>query len=299
MVNLDLYRVFYTVAKCGSLTKAADQLFISQPAVSQAIKQLEMQLGGKLFNRLSRGMELTDPGGKKMFNIVSEIIERLAAAENEFSQISNNASGSIRISASDIFTTYKLMPYISEYHELYPDVSFSFINSNTRQSIELVKDNKADIGFVNLPIEDKNVLFTGQTGILHDVFIANNNFSHLFKKEIKLSNISTYPLILTDMNTSSRYEVDKFSASLNIKLAPEIEVSNISLMIELCKKGLGIACLPREYVKNELASGELTELNVVPKFPIRATGVIVNKEKNYSYAVAEFLKLLNKYENND
>ena len=77
MVNLELYRVFYTVAKCGSLTKAADQLFISQPAVSQAIKQLETQLGGKLFNRQSRGMELTDPAGKRMFEIVSEIIEKL------------------------------------------------------------------------------------------------------------------------------------------------------------------------------------------------------------------------------
>ena len=60
MINLELFRVFYTVAKCGSLTKAADELFISQPAVSQAIKQLEQQLGGKLFNRVSRGMELTD-----------------------------------------------------------------------------------------------------------------------------------------------------------------------------------------------------------------------------------------------
>ena len=62
MVDLDLYRVFYTVAKCGSLTKAAEELYISQPAVSQAIKQLETQLGGKLFNRVSRGRELTETG---------------------------------------------------------------------------------------------------------------------------------------------------------------------------------------------------------------------------------------------
>ena len=85
MVNLDLYRVFYTVAKCGSLTKAAEELFISQPAVSQAIKQLEQQLGGKLFNRVSRGMQLTETGGKQMFAIVSEIIEKLDKAEKDFS----------------------------------------------------------------------------------------------------------------------------------------------------------------------------------------------------------------------
>lgn len=299
MVNLDLYRVFYAVAKCGSLTKAANELFISQPAVSQAIKQLETQLGGKLFNRVSRGMELTEPGGKQMFEIVSQIIDKLSIAENEFSQISSNATGIIRISASDIFTTYKLMKYISEFHELYPQVTFSFINSTTKQSIELVKENKADIGFVNLPIEEKNVVFTGQIGILHDVFVANEKFAHLKDVSISLSNISSYPLILLDSSTTTRQEADKFVAALNAKLTPEIEVTTVALMIELAKRGLGVACVPKEFVIDELAEGKLFELNVQPTLPVRATGVIVNKDKNYSFAVSEFLKLLNKYENND
>lgn len=298
MVNLDLYRVFYAVAKCGSLTKAADELFISQPAVSQAIKQLESQLGGKLFNRLSRGMELTE-GGKKMFQIVSDIIDSLSVAENEFSQLTENAAGTIRISASDLFTTYKLMKYISEFHLSYPNVTFSFTNSTTRKSIELVKENKVDIGFVNLPINDKNVLFTGQTGILNDIFVASSKYSHLLDKEIKLADVSSYPLILLDGSTSSRVETDKFAQDLNIKLTPEIEVSSFPLMIALAKEGFGIACVPREYVINELENRELFELNVTPAFPVRATGVIVNKDKNYSFSVAEFLKLLNKYENND
>lgn len=299
MVNLDLYRIFYAVAKCGSITKASEQLFISQPAISQAIKQLETQLGGKLFNRLSKGMELTDPGGKQMFKIVSETLDKLSTAESDFYQISRTDFGSIRISASDIFTTYKLMKYISEYHEIYPDVSFSFINSTTRQSIELVRDNKADIGFVNLPVEDKNVVFTGQIGMVNDIFVANKKFAKLIEKEIKLADISNYPLILLDTTTTSRQEIDKFINGLSLKLTPEIEVSTVGLMIELAKKGLGIACVPKEYVVDELESGELFQLNVTPFLPVRATGVIVNKEKNYSFAVAEFLKLLNKYEQND
>ncbi len=299
MVDLDLYRVFYTVAKCGSLTKAADQLFISQPAVSQAIKQLEIQLGGKLFNRVSRGMELTDPGGKQMFETVSQIIEKLSIAENEFSQISSNASGSIRISASDLFTAYKLMKYITEFHELYPNVSFLFTNSNTRQSIDLIKDNKADIGFVKLPIEDKSVLFTGQIGFLNDVFVVSKKFEDLANKHLKLSDLSNYPLILLDSTTSARQELDRFCNTLSIKLIPEIEVSSVSLMLELTKRGFGIACIPHEYILNELENGELLQLNVAPVLPRFATGVIVNKDKNYSFAVAEFLKLLNKYENND
>ncbi|MBR3863822.1 MAG: LysR family transcriptional regulator [Clostridia bacterium] len=300
MVNLELYRVFYTVAKCGSLTKAADQLFISQPAVSQAIKQLESQLGGKLFNRQSRGMQLTDPAGKKMFEIVSEIIEKLTVAENEFNEINTHTSGSVRISAADTLTTYKLMKYISEYHEMYPSVSFAFRNSTTRQSIELIKENQADIGFVNLPIEDKGVVFTGQTGIIADIFVASpKKFAHLNEKHIELDNLSNYPIIMLNTTTTTRQEIDKFLSDLSVKLVPEIEVSSVSLMIALAKEGLGIACVPKDYVAEELKTGELFQLNVTPSFPVRVTGVIVNKDRNYSQAVAEFLKLLNKYENND
>ena len=82
MVNLELYRVFYTVARCGSLTKAAEELFISQPAVSQAVKQLETQLGTTLFNRTHRGMELSVQGGKLIYKKVEDALGLLESAEN-------------------------------------------------------------------------------------------------------------------------------------------------------------------------------------------------------------------------
>jgi len=87
MVNLELYRVFYTVAKCGSLTRAAEELFISQPAVSQAIKQLEGQLDTPLFNRTHRGMELSEQGGKQIFDIVERALGQLETAENKLKEI--------------------------------------------------------------------------------------------------------------------------------------------------------------------------------------------------------------------
>lgn len=297
MVNLDLYRVFYTVARCGSLTKAAEELYISQPAVSQAIKQLERQLGGKLFNRVARGMELTEDGGKKMFEIVSEVLEKLDKAENDFSAISTVATGNIRISASDTFVTHYLMKYIVEYHAAYPNVNLTFINSSSKQSLELIKSNKADVAFVSIPFDEKGVTFTGQTGRLHDIFAANNDFSHLFGREIKLEALTNYPLLMLDASTSTRQEIDRFAGDLNIKLTPEYELSSVELIVEMAKRGMGIACVPREYIEDEIAAGTLTELNVSPAFPNRMTGVVVNKEKNYSYALSQFLKLLNKYEN--
>ena len=91
MVNLDLYRVFYTVAKKGSLTKAAEELYISQPAVSQAVKQLENQLGVNLFNRTHRGVELSEEGGRRIFENVERALRLLEEAEDSL-----NAGGEAR-----------------------------------------------------------------------------------------------------------------------------------------------------------------------------------------------------------
>ena len=112
MVNLELYRVFYAVARCGSLTKAAEELYISQPAVSQAVKQLENQLGGKLFIRTHRGMELSEPGGRQMFEAVEQALRILDGAEARYAELKNTATGVLRICASDTVATHFLIDYI-------------------------------------------------------------------------------------------------------------------------------------------------------------------------------------------
>ena len=120
MVNLELYRVFYTVAKCGSLTKAAEELFISQPAVSQAVKQLENQMGATLFNRTHRGMELSVQGGKLIFKKVEEALNLLDSAENTLIELKTTATGTIRVGATDSIFSNILADKIAEYHERYP-----------------------------------------------------------------------------------------------------------------------------------------------------------------------------------
>jgi DNA-binding transcriptional LysR family regulator len=293
MVNLELFRVFYTVAKCGSITKAADELFISQPAVSQAIKQLESQLGGKLFNRVSRGMELTENGGKQVFEYVEKAISLLEKAEGKFSELNETAVGSLRISAPDTIITHILMNYIIKFHEEFPNVSVSFLNSTSRETIEAVKSGKADIGFINLPIEESGVTFTGQMCKLNDVFVASEQFSELKGKKIPLSSLSNYPLLMLEQNTATRQEFISFTNTLGVDLTPEFELSSLELCVEMAKSGLGITCVSREFVKEELKSGKLFELDVQPALPVRAIGVILPKDKELNYGLSSFLKLLN------
>ena len=299
MINLELFRVFYTVAKCKSITKAAEELFISQPAVSQAIKSLENQIGGKLFNRVSRGMELTEPGGKEMFEKVKEAIELLDSAEKNFSDMKEVASGSVRIAAAANVINFFLIKYIKMFREKYPNVALTFLNGTSKECMELVKEDKADVGFANLPITSGGVTFTGQTGKVHDVFVASDKFSELFDKDINLGYLSNYPLMMLDSSTMTRNNIDEFLSDHNIKLSPDMEFGSVEILTSLAVNGLGIACVPKEYVLDEIESGKLKVLSVTPSLPTRAIGVVINKQKTYGFAVNEFLKILNTYEETD
>ena len=177
MVNLELYRVFYTVAKCGSLTRAAEELYISPPAVSQSVKQLENQLGVSLFNRTHRGMELSAQGGKLIFDEVERALALFNEAENRIAQTKASATGTIRIGASDTIFEYFLADKIVDFHERFPAVKIELMADFTPDTIEKLKANRCDIAFVNLPITvEPELHLYGNCMRLNDVFITGEKF---------------------------------------------------------------------------------------------------------------------------
>ena len=293
MVNLELYRVFYTVAKCGSLTKAAEELFISQPAVSQAIKQLETQLGGKLFNRTHKGMELTETGGKQIFSTVEKALKLFEDAESKYAELKDTATGIVRICASDTVSTHFLLPYIKEYHEKYPNVNLILQNGTSSETIDLLKNNKGDIGFVNLPIDDSDIHLSNTVMQLHDTFVCSEKFKELTENTIDLQKLQEYPLLMLELSTATRQAIVSFAHAHGVHLHPEIELASLELMVELAKNGIGIACIPREFVGHELFEEKsLLEIITNPALPTRAIGLALPKDQNMTYAVKEFVKML-------
>ena len=291
MVNLELYRVFYTVAKCGSLTRAADELFISQPAVSQAIKQLEGQLGVSLFNRTHRGMELSEQSEKQIFPIVERALRELDEAENKLKEMNTTATGTIRISASDTIFSYALIDKIAEYHEKYPEVKLNLINCITTETLELLKNNRCDVAFLNLPVDDKDFVLSSVMMPLHDTFVANEKYATLSESVQPLKSMHDYPLLMLGANTVTRKAIINFSHSIGVHLHPEIECGSLELMIKLAGNGVGIACVPREYVRRELEEGSLLEIKTEPALPARSVGIAFPKNQPISFAVREFLKM--------
>ncbi len=291
MVNLDLYRVFYTVAKCGSLTKAAEELYISQPAVSQSVKQLENQLGVSLFNRTHRGMELSQQGGKLIFQEVEGALKLLCQAENRIAEMKESAAGSIRIGASDTIFKYFLADKIVDFHEKFPAVKIELLADFTPDTIEKLKANRCDVAFVNLPvdIEDELVL-DGHNARLNDIFIAGEKYASLAGGVLSLAHLKDEPLVFMDKNTVARRALDGFLDLVGVGLSPSIEVGSWDLMKRLVERGMGIGVIPREYAKRELAEGRLSEIKTDPVLPARAVGMLLSKDRPVSYALHSFIE---------
>ena len=290
MVNLDLYRVFYTVAKCGSLTKAAEELYISQPAVSQSIKQLENQLGISMFNRTHRGMELSAQGGKVIFSEVERALALLKDAQKRIEQINNSASGTIRVGASDTIFEYFLADKIVEYHQKFPEVKIELIAGYTPDTIEQLKTDRCDVAFVNLPITvDQELQLYGNCMRLNDVFIAGNKYKEELNAPVTLSQLKQYPLILLGKDTVARQSLDNFLGSMGIDLQPFMEIGSWDLMKRLVQSGMGLGVIPREYAATALADGTLFEVKTDPALPVRSVGMLLKKNASVSYALHSFI----------
>jgi len=296
MVNLELYRVFYTVAKCGSLTKAAEELYISQPAVSQSIKQLENQLGVRLFNRTHKGMELSAQGGQLIFDEVEQALELLNAAENRMSEMRTSASGLIRIWASDTIFEYFLSDKIVDFHERFPSVKIELMADFTPDTIEKLKANRCDVAFVNLPIEvDEALSLQGNCMRLNDIFIAGEKYKDLANGDtVLLADLKKYPLIMMDKHTVARRALDNFLGAHGVDLQPSIEVGSWDLMKRLVIRGMGIGIIPREYAMDGLDADDLYEVQTDPALPTRSVGMLLPKNTHVSYALHSFLEFVKK-----
>ena len=292
MVNLELYRVFYTVAKCGSLTKAAQELYISQPAVSQAIRQLENQLGTTLFNRVHKGMELTKQGGELVFEDVSRALQLLDGVESRLSELKKSATGTLRIGASETIFQYILADKLVKYHALYPDVKFELLSDVSPITIEQLKTDRCDVGFLNFPIpEDEGIVVRQTITLLNDVFIGGKGFERFRGRQVPLWELQKEPLLLMEPHTVARSAVDHFCTSLGIRFRPAIEVDSWGFMKKLVAEGMGIGCIPREYMQPEAGDGSIFEIEVSPTMPSRSVGVALPKNTSISYALRAFLEL--------
>lgn len=288
-IDLELYRIFYTVAKHKHMTKASRELHISQPAISQSIKKLEDQLGGTLFLRSNKGMELTEEG-KMFYEYVKGALELINNAENEFTSFKDLSKGEIKIGCSTTLTKLVLMDALKDFHLEYPNININITNDLTSNLINDLKLGKLDFVIFNESNIKETNLNLEKIKELKQGFIYNPEF---YDDNVNnFEDLNNVPLILQKEESNSRKLLNYIALQNNVKLIPKMEVVSQELITEFTNIGLGIGFAIIDLAKRNCEN--LNELNINKKIPNINIYLATNKSVSLTFASKMFIKYLKK-----
>ena len=290
-VNLEYYKIFYYVATELSITGAAKKLNISQPAVSQAIKQLEQGLGIELFTRHAKGVSLNH-AGTLLYSYVRDGYETILSGERQLAKMMNLETGEVKIGASDMTLQFYLLPYLEEFHQLYPDIKVTVTNAPTPQTIDHLQQGRIDFGVVTKPLNVDSYFDVLRVRSVQDVFVAGDKFRYLADKTLDYKELENLPLICLEGNTSTRTYVDEYLVKRGVRVSPEFELATSDMIIQFAMRNLGIGCVVKDFANSQLKDGELFELRFKEDIPGRDMCLIVDKRSTMSVAATKLKELL-------
>jgi len=285
-INYELYKVFYYVATTLSFSEASKQLFISQSAVSQAIKALEKRLEQPLFIRSTKHVQLT-PEGEILLRHVEPAMNLIKRGEAQLME--NSSSGAqIRIGASDTICRYFLVPYLERFHREFPNAHIKVTNQTSCKCVELLDNGQVDIIVINYPNSHIGKPYALKTiAKFQDKFVANETYSVLKGKKISFKTLLKYPILMLEKNSTTSEFLHNLFQQRQLDLIPEIELSSNDLLIDLAKIGLGIAFLPDYCFPN--GPGDLFFLETEDSLPERNLAIAYNDQIPLSKVAQEFL----------
>lgn len=289
-INFELYKVFYEVANCKSISKGAQKLMISQPAVTQAIQTLEAELGGKLFIRTPKGVILTNEG-MELYNYIKEGMNYFINGTNKFMSLKNLEVGVLKIGTTTTIATYFLMPYLEDFHSKYPNIDIIIINDLTENIIKKLRNGSVDIIITAIPNYKINDITFNNIVNLTDIFVGGNKYKN--KKYNNINDLLKEDILLQKFPSSTRKNFDDFLNEKNLKCNPKMEVVSHGLLTKLTENNFGISILTKEFIKDRL-DNSLFEINVKTNIPNRKLGYAIKNNSIPSFTAIKFIEILKK-----
>lgn len=295
--RLSYYEIFHAVARHGSISKAADELYISQPAVSKTVKKLEDSLSVSLFIRSSRGVRLTDEG-KLLFDHVDSALSSLTEGESLLKRNRELEVGHLHIGVSTTLCKYLMLPYLQRFTEKNPHIQVTIDCLSSSDTASLLEENRLDIGLIGKIRGLKQVTFQKLMDI-EDTFVASRKYIENLKlrEGVGLSVppaelFSHATLMLLDHENISRQHIDRYFEEQHISPGQILETSNMELLIAFAKVNLGIACVIRDIAEKEIKNGTLIEIPLKHEIPKRTVGFAFSKASEQNPAVSKFRCML-------
>lgn len=294
--GLSLYHIFYTVAKQGNISRAARELYISQPAITKAIQKLEASLSVTLFHRNSRGVVLTEEGSL-LYKQVQVAFDAIEKGEEEISRMKQLDIGNLRIGVSTTLCKYMLLSYLKAFAEQHPHIKITIQCQSTFDTVKLLEDGKIDIGLIGKPDHIKQLFFQPAASI-QDTFVTTKTYYDNLKLRSSTEQLDIFKegnlMLLNEENITRRY-IEQYFQTQGIEVNQVLEVSNMDLLIEFAKIGIGIACVIKEFVTEELKNGVLIELPLLSEIPRREVGFAYSTNHFQSKAMKEFIQFYQEF----
>lgn len=299
--NLNLYHIFYTVAKTGNISLAAKELYISQPAVSKSVSRLEETLHTTLFYRSSRGVTLTVEGSI-LFKQLETAFASIAYGEEQICKINELGIGQITIGVSTTLCKYMLLPYLQKFIQENPHIRVSIACQPTMETIKDLQNGAIDIGLIGESSDMKELTFLPIAEI-QDEFVTTSRYLQNLSTRLDMTSEQLYQnnnsviwkegtfLMLNEENISRRY-INSYLQQEQIELSQFIEISTMDLLIEFAKIDMGIACVIENFIEKELMEKTLIKLPLALPIPKRKIGFAWKKETNPTAPIQKFQTML-------
>lgn len=297
-IDLNAYKTFYLVAKYKSFTKASQELFISQPAVTQTIKKLEDQLNIELFNRSANGKITLTAAGEVVYYYAQKIFNLAVANKTVVEQARDASFEVINIGVPTHIGSFYLVKYLKMFNEKYPNVKFNIINKKSDEMIIMLKKRELDVVIdTNMNDFRDDLISTIKILDLDSCFVCSEKYKNIARKEkIELNELMRYPLILPGETTSNRKMIDYKFKEKGIILKPLIEANSSSISRQLIIEGIGIGWMIKEFVQEDIDRHILYELNVDFEQVLTPVSIAYNKKFNHDI-IKEFIRIFK--QNND
>lgn len=263
-MNYEYYKIFYYVGKHKNITKAAAEMYSSQPAVTRAIQNLENELGCRLFTRNKSGVEFTNEG-KTLYSYVSAAFSQLLKGEDEVHRAIDVETGTIYIGASVTSLHEFLFEFLNTFKSKHPQVKLKINTGSNNSTIERLKNGTVDIAFVSTPCALSKSFNLIKVRAFNDVLIAGNDFAFLKERKLELKDLTKYPFVSLRHSMQLRQFLDDVFAKNDLVITPDVEADGADLLVPMISHNLGIGFVPQSM------TAAATERNEVFRVPLNYT----------------------------
>lgn len=295
--SFDYYRIFYYVGKTGSITAAASALFLTQPTVSHAIRNLEKDLGCTLFLRTKKGVIMT-PEARQLYSHVSIACEQILKGEEKLQAALQLSEGSLTIGATETVLHFYLIPWLKQYRALHPGIKLKIANSSTPATLQALKQGILDFAILVMDMNSKDPGMNYESDFhitrledFRDIFVAGSGYDFQAEKPVTLTQLTGYPLICLEKGTCTRSFLDNILTSAQVDWIPDIELATSDLIMPMVTQNFGIGFTPEYFAREALAQNKAVTLKLKEDIPPRSICLVCTDAPRPA-AVEAFIRMI-------